>query len=47
MNNLEANIKEMSRLSNEAGVRLRPHTKAHECPFIAKMQIDAGACGYV
>ena len=45
MDKLEANIREMSRLSNEAGVSLRPHTKAHECPYIAKMQISAGACG--
>jgi len=45
MDNLEANIKEMSQLSSEVGVRLRPHTKAHECPFIAKLQINAGACG--
>lgn len=45
MDKLEANIKEMSQLSAEAGVKLRPHTKAHECPFIAKIQISAGACG--
>lgn len=42
---LEANIAEMSRLAREAGVRLRPHTKIHECPDIAKLQIAAGACG--
>ena len=42
---LEANIARMSRLAREAGVRLRPHTKIHECPEIAKMQIAAGACG--
>jgi D-serine deaminase-like pyridoxal phosphate-dependent protein len=42
---LEANIAQMSRLAAEAGVRLRPHTKIHECPDIAKMQIAAGACG--
>ena len=45
MDKLEANIREMSQLSGEAGVKLRPHTKAHECPFIAKIQISAGACG--
>lgn len=45
MDKLETNIREMSQLSTEAGVKLRPHTKAHECPFIAKMQISAGACG--
>jgi D-serine deaminase-like pyridoxal phosphate-dependent protein len=42
---LEANIARMSRLAREAGVRLRPHTKIHECPEIARMQMDAGACG--
>jgi D-serine deaminase-like pyridoxal phosphate-dependent protein len=42
---LEANIVEMSRLAAEAGVKLRPHTKIHECPDIAKLQIEGGACG--
>jgi len=42
---LEANIAEMTRLAREAGVRLRPHTKIHECPEIATMQIAGGACG--
>ena len=42
---LEANIAEMSGLAAEAGVRLRPHTKIHECPDIAKLQIAGGACG--
>lgn len=42
---LEANIREMSRLAAEAGVRLRPHVKVHEAAQIAKMQIEAGACG--
>ncbi|HSB71721.1 MAG TPA: alanine racemase [Candidatus Methylomirabilis sp.] len=42
---LEANIREMSRLAAEAGVKLRPHTKIHECPDIAKLQISGGACG--
>ena len=45
MDVLESNIAEMSRLAREAGVRLRPHTKIHECPDIAKLQIAAGACG--
>ncbi len=45
MDKLEANIREMSKLATEAGIRLRPHTKVHECPFIAKLQINAGACG--
>jgi D-serine deaminase-like pyridoxal phosphate-dependent protein len=45
MDVLESNIAEMSRLAGETGVRLRPHTKIHESPEIARMQIAAGACG--
>jgi len=45
MDVLESNIAQMSRLAREAGVRLRPHTKIHECPEIAKLQIAAGARG--
>jgi len=45
LNTLEANIGEMSRVAAEAGVRLRPHVKVHENVSIAKMQIEAGACG--
>ena len=45
LDKLEANIKEMSRWADEAGLKLRPHTKVHESPEIAKMQIEAGAIG--
>ena len=45
MNKLEANIARMSKFAAEAGLRLRPHVKVHECAEIAKMQLDAGACG--
>ncbi len=45
LNTLEANIREMSHLAAEAGVKLRPHIKVHENVSIARMQIDAGACG--
>jgi D-serine deaminase-like pyridoxal phosphate-dependent protein len=45
MDVLESNIAEMSRIAQEAGVRLRPHTKIHESPDIAGMQIAGGACG--
>jgi len=45
LNRLEENIKNMSQLAAEAGVRLRPHVKVHENVSIAKIQIDAGACG--
>ena len=45
LNALEANIREMSQLAAEVGVRLRPHVKVHENASIARMQIEAGACG--
>ena len=45
MNTLEANIKEMAQAAAGAGVKLRPHVKVHQCPEIAKMQLEAGACG--
>jgi D-serine deaminase-like pyridoxal phosphate-dependent protein len=42
---LEANIADMAGVAREAGVRLRPHTKTHKSPAIARMQLDAGAAG--
>lgn len=42
---LERNIAEMQRVADAAGVRLRPHTKTHKCPEIARMQLAAGASG--
>jgi len=45
MDKLEANIKDIQQAANEAGVKLRPHTKVHESVEIAKMQLEAGACG--
>jgi D-serine deaminase-like pyridoxal phosphate-dependent protein len=42
---LEANIKEIAQAAADAGVALRPHVKIHQCPEIAKMQIEAGAVG--
>jgi D-serine deaminase-like pyridoxal phosphate-dependent protein len=35
----------MAAVARAAGVRLRPHTKTHKCPQIARMQLDAGAGG--
>ena len=45
LDQLEANIKEMSQLVAEAGIKLRPHIKVHQSADIAKMQMEAGACG--
>ncbi len=42
---LAANIEAMASIAREAGVRLRPHTKTHKCPEIARLQVDAGAAG--
>lgn len=41
----EKNIKKMSEHSKVTGVHLRPHTKAHKCPEVARRQIEAGAIG--
>ena len=42
---LESNIAEMAAVAREAGVRLRPHTKTHKSPEIARMQLASGASG--
>ena len=42
---VERNIAEMAAVAQEAGVRLRPHTKTHKSPELARMQVDAGAAG--
>ena len=45
LDTMERNIAAMASVAAEAGVRLRPHTKTHKCPEIARMQVDAGAAG--
>ena len=42
---MRGNIARMAERARDAGVRLRPHTKTHKSPAIAKWQIDAGAVG--
>jgi D-serine deaminase-like pyridoxal phosphate-dependent protein len=42
---LERNIGEMAAVAGAAGVRLRPHTKTHKAPEIARMQVESGAAG--
>jgi D-serine deaminase-like pyridoxal phosphate-dependent protein len=42
---LERNVAEMQGVADAADVRLRPHTKTHKCPDIARMQLEAGAVG--
>lgn len=42
---MQKNIKHMADQLQGTGVSLRPHTKTHKSPIIAKMQVDAGAIG--
>ena len=42
---LEANLAEMAAMAARAGVGLRPHTKTHKSPEIARLQLAAGATG--
>ena len=42
---LHSNIAAMQALATKAGVRLRPHSKTHKSPVIARWQIEAGAVG--
>jgi D-serine deaminase-like pyridoxal phosphate-dependent protein len=42
---LIGNLKQMQETANSAGVLLRPHCKTHNCPEIAKLQIEMGAKG--
>lgn len=39
------NINFMQDYANRSNVALRPHTKTHKMPYLAKMQVDAGAKG--
>jgi len=41
----ERNLDRMQARANRAGVRLRPHAKAHKCPDIARAQVKRGAVG--
>lgn len=41
----ERNLDRMQALADQAGVRLRPHAKAHKCPDIALAQVKRGAVG--
>jgi D-serine deaminase-like pyridoxal phosphate-dependent protein len=42
---LVRNIKGMQETANSAGVLLRPHSKTHNCPELAKLQVEMGAKG--
>jgi D-serine deaminase-like pyridoxal phosphate-dependent protein len=45
LNALERNIEHMSGIARKANLKLRPHTKTHKSPEIAKLQLKAGATG--
>ncbi|MHB1906711.1 MAG: alanine racemase [Acidimicrobiales bacterium] len=45
LDRLEANVEAMAARARAAGVRLRPHTKTHKTPEIARLQVAAGAAG--
>ena len=40
-----SNIEKMQKYADEQGVALRPHTKTHKAPYLAKLQRDAGCKG--
>ena len=42
---VRANVERIAAQAAEAGVSLRPHTKTHKLPQIARIQLDAGAAG--
>lgn len=45
LDKLEANISNAQALADAGEVRLRPHSKSHECAEIVRMQLAAGAVG--
>ncbi|HLV78666.1 MAG TPA: alanine racemase [Chthonomonadaceae bacterium] len=45
LDRLERNIADMARLAKGGSKALRPHTKTHKTPEIARMQMDTGAKG--
>ena len=42
---VRANVERAAAQARRAGVSLRPHTKTHKLPRIARLQLDAGAVG--
>ena len=42
---LRRNLTSMQEYADRSGVNLRPHTKTHKMPKLAKMQLEAGAAG--
>jgi D-serine deaminase-like pyridoxal phosphate-dependent protein len=42
---MQRNIAAMAEKARSCGVMLRPHVKTHKSPEIARLQLEAGACG--
>jgi len=42
---LERNLDRMAAYCRQHGLGLRPHTKTHKTPEVARMQLERGACG--
>jgi D-serine deaminase-like pyridoxal phosphate-dependent protein len=42
---MDHNLRKMQAMADSHGVSLRPHTKTHKCPEIAKLQLNQGAGG--
>lgn len=45
MDRVERNIARVQKICDDAGVANRPHIKTHKSPFLAQLQIQAGARG--
>src|SRR5262245_5326095 len=42
---VRANVERTAAMAASAGVSVRPHTKTHKLPEIARLQLEAGATG--
>jgi D-serine deaminase-like pyridoxal phosphate-dependent protein len=42
---VERNLERMAAYCRDHGLGLRPHTKTHKTPEVARMQLERGACG--
>ena len=42
---MELNLAKMAAHAEDRGISLRPHTKTHKCPLLAKRQMQLGAVG--
>jgi D-serine deaminase-like pyridoxal phosphate-dependent protein len=45
LDTLERNLERMADYCRNHGLGLRPHTKTHKTPEVARMQLERGACG--